>query len=254
MQNSTEEPLWRKFLEIDDASFRKHIAQYMHEVSNVKVPTKKIAPPQKNLAIVCLNSAFRTAAHLANPRIERNNLAHSYPSFNNQAIHTVVDRALRQLSDAGWAIIGICNQGGVERGYKSMEETIAEFMEILVMAPYFSHVMFCPSMDHDRLVVLSPQSDSIPKVKQYEEAQIRRMGFDGLRKPGTGMIRAAACMVAYGDRWGTTPLCTNQPYYYLDQKLGLCDRSEDYIAMETAGIDGLSRMEFVARVATLLKV
>ncbi|QFS49614.1 hypothetical protein [Nostoc sphaeroides] len=45
-----------------------------------------------------------------------------------------------------WILVGVSNQGGIDKGYKSIEDTVAEMKYTLELLPKLSAIYFCPDL------------------------------------------------------------------------------------------------------------
>lgn len=55
-----------------------------------------------------------------------------------------VNHALNHFLARDFRIIGISNQAGVEKGYKTLDATIQEMKNTIVLLPQISEIYFCP--------------------------------------------------------------------------------------------------------------
>lgn len=218
----------------------------------------------KGLVIVCTNGALRSCQRGL------------YPAIDNQVIHEDMSDVLAGLKSEGWGVIGVCNQGGISIGKKSLEDTIAEFMQMLLMCPFMDAAMFCPSMPspnphHESLLelVLLEQGDILPTVTQFgcngyddeffEDGiprgsdKILLKGYDEFCKPGIGMVQFALNYFQYGAE-ATKKGLYNSSYTSGNQSrivslvrevVGVGERAEDFQAFKTAGVNVISRDTFV---------
>jgi hypothetical protein len=194
--------------------------------------------PRKNLAIVCLNSAFR------------HSVSGIFPAFGNQKVFPEVDSLLREMHQSGWQIIGVCNQGEIEAGKKEMADTVGEFMELMHIAPYLSHTMFCPNLYEEGtdLVILKKGEGLLPAVDYLTKFEGSRhmktlTGYDGFRKPFFGMVQLAIDIAGFENSWtyekgATRPGVTS--IVPLNKIVGICSRNEDFGCMKAEEIYDLT--------------
>ena len=100
--------------------------------------------------------------------------------------------AARHFYEQKYLIIGVTNQGGVEAGYKSLEDCIQEQAFTLELCPFIHKIYFCPDFEgkqlglvqgrSGRILDLSRQSDS-PDIPSFPDSKL-----SSFRKPGSGII------------------------------------------------------------------
>lgn len=128
----------------------------------------------------------------------------------DQCIIKGADIALRAYKD-GWLIVGITNQGGVEAGYKSLQECIKEQQYTLQLFPELKEIYFCPDFAGKKCF-------RVTRHNVHNHSETKWSGQ--YRKPGPGMLKLA--MV----RHNHTP----------EASLYVGDRPEDETAARRAGI------------------
>jgi D-glycero-D-manno-heptose 1,7-bisphosphate phosphatase len=62
-----------------------------------------------------------------------------------QAIFPDAAKQLQSYYDRGWQIIGISNQGGIEKGYVSLDAVLQGMRQTINLAPQIYDIYFCPS-------------------------------------------------------------------------------------------------------------
>ena len=211
----------------------------------------------KGLVIVCTNGALR---------FPRRGL---YPSVDNQVIHEDIFGVLSGLKADGWGVFGICNQGGIALGKKSLEDTIGEFMQLLHICPFMDAALFCPSFDSRPTssgldLVLLERGDVIPAVTEFgfsnefsEDGhpigsdRILLKGYDSFRKPGSGMIQFALNYAGYGAQAAKkglyNPSTQSHIVNLIKETIGVGDREEDFQAFREATVTALRRNSFVEK-------
>ncbi len=83
-----------------------------------------------------------------------------------------------------WIIIGVTNQGGVERGYKTIESCIAEQRQTLKLFPEMKEILFCP----DRAGRECFQVRLNYPLATFPIEYVYACNATNFRKPGWGMI------------------------------------------------------------------
>lgn len=125
--------------------------------------------------------------------------------------------AVKSHHSNDWEIVIISNQGGVEKGYKSIESCLLEMEYCLELFPEIKECFFCPDFDGDHCRQVW-RGDSIlhtPRVFPTME-----LGLQGLfRKPNPGML-----------------LLAHYLYGPVEDLLYVGDRAEDEAAAKAAGI------------------
>lgn len=92
------------------------------------------------------------------------------------------DKALAHFHNSGWTVIGISNQGGIAKGFKSRQATIQEMQFTMQLLPELIAVYFCPDFEGQecwRVLQLSASevgAERLELIGQY-------------RKPEAGMIK-----------------------------------------------------------------
>ncbi|MBU7583090.1 MAG: HAD hydrolase-like protein [Nostoc sp. TH1S01] len=90
----------------------------------------------------------------------------------------------------GWLMIGISNQGGIDKGHKSIEDTIVEMKNTLELLPWLSAIYFCP--DLQGLNCWKVTNDSVVKMTNQSVKGKNFSKKNKYRKPGAGMIFQAS--------------------------------------------------------------
>lgn len=105
-----------------------------------------------------------------------------YPDFHDQhLIPGVKERILRHAEAADILAIA-SNQGGISKGYKSLHEAIAEFMEVFGLLPQIEVACFCPDYEGQILHRISADS-TFDTLKLENFSNLRPF-----RKPEPGML------------------------------------------------------------------
>ncbi len=149
-------------------------------------------------------------------------------SPKDQQIIPGADKALSYYHNQGYIIIGITNQGGVEKGYKTLKNTIEEQVYTLRLFPEILYIYFCPDMRGNQLVKVGLRDDDF-YVEEYKRSDFLYLNMPGelkyksFRKPGNGMLMMAIDSL---DK-------------YPEQILYVGDRPEDKQAAMTAEINFL---------------
>jgi D-glycero-D-manno-heptose 1,7-bisphosphate phosphatase len=69
-----------------------------------------------------------------------------FPGLDNQVVYPEAEQLIKDARSHGIAIVGVSNQGGVEKGFKSLE-TCREEMEQLRATKLFDFFCFCPHFE-----------------------------------------------------------------------------------------------------------
>lgn len=93
------------------------------------------------------------------------------------------DKAIAHFARNRCRIIGISNQGGIAKGFKSLEETIEEMRYTLELLPQLIAIYFCPDFEGNECYKVSPGSYAL---------LFRSADKESFRKPGCGMLQLAA--------------------------------------------------------------
>lgn len=104
-------------------------------------------------------------------------------SLNNQRVIDGVFEAINRYKD--YKIIGITNQGGVEAGFKSLDDCIQEQLYTMHLIDRLSCVYFCPDSGNTCYLV------------ERTGLNIKYNDFTDFRKPGSGMIRLACSHISH---------------------------------------------------------
>ncbi|MBD2778637.1 HAD-IIIA family hydrolase [Iningainema tapete] len=136
--------------------------------------------------------------------------------YNNQKIIRGADKAIQHYHKEGWMIIGISNQGGVEKGHKSLQDAILEQRYTLELLPQINCIYICPDFQGNECY----QIDKIHQTPVHETEWGKEF-IGQFRKPDAGMILAAVKF--HGD------FNSINTYWYIG------DRQEDELASNAAG-------------------
>lgn len=91
--------------------------------------------------------------------------------------------AIACFAERGYHIVGISNQGGIEKGFKTLAATIEEFEYTMELFPQLHHIYFCPDMAGGNDCTLVSRGELPLEVGFLEEQLVGRY-----RKPNPGMI------------------------------------------------------------------
>lgn len=90
------------------------------------------------------------------------------------------DRAIAHFHGQGWLIIGISNQGGIEKGFKSIVTAIEEMAYTLSLFPQLAKIYFCADF----------KGKEVYFVDRLEcDRILLPENFISCRKPSPGMIK-----------------------------------------------------------------
>ncbi|NER40055.1 MAG: HAD hydrolase-like protein [Oscillatoria sp. SIO1A7] len=138
-------------------------------------------------------------------------------------------------------IVGITNQGGVEAGYKSLEDCIKEQRRTLEIIPEMESIYFCPDFEGRFCWEINGYYHREKQVRSFAREE-STAGFDcaaifanpgeerlNFRKPSPGMIEYAYSSLATerGGRYNLAPL---------ENCLMVGDRLEDKQAAQSLGM------------------
>jgi D-glycero-D-manno-heptose 1,7-bisphosphate phosphatase len=106
------------------------------------------------------------------------------------------DKAIHYYYEQGFTIVGVSNQGGVEKGYKTLKNAINEQLYSLGLFPQISHIFFCPDFRGMKLYKVSLKSDNctyeVFNRKDFTcPDKCDKLLYDSFRKPGAGMLKIA---------------------------------------------------------------
>jgi D-glycero-D-manno-heptose 1,7-bisphosphate phosphatase len=93
--------------------------------------------------------------------------------------------AIANLSSRGFICVGASNQGGIEAGHKSLEDTIAEMRHTLELLPQLTAIYFCPDFKGQHCWLVAREGES-PIHTAWASPFVGTF-----RKPNAGMLRAA---------------------------------------------------------------
>ncbi|MBW4607346.1 MAG: polynucleotide kinase [Hassallia sp. WJT32-NPBG1] len=92
--------------------------------------------------------------------------------------------AIAKFRADGWIIVGVSNQGGIAKGHKTLNDTVAEMRHTLVLFPEIASICFCPDFEGKECYAVNRRG--------YEELGQDFPGLIGTyRKPGSGMLHLA---------------------------------------------------------------
>jgi len=140
----------------------------------------------------------------------------NYP--DDQQIMAGVRTAIAPYIEDGWHIVGITNQMGVSKGYKSFQFCVFEQRKTLELLPALRAIYFCPD-EGETCWRVSPEGHEKHKISEITTTYRLDKGF---RKPGTGMVELA---------WSESPIKPE-----LKDCLFVGDREEDSQCANAAGI------------------
>lgn len=145
---------------------------------------------------------------------------------------------LQRYKDEGWAIAMVTNQGGIEAGFKTIEDTVKELRYVMNLYPMIDLAYFSPE-DSDRTwwrklqTFLGIRADTCYLVSKCNFQKIDKKYFTDdwimynggrdrfrFRKPGAGKLFVAASVLC-NEGWS--------------QALMVGDREDDKGAAETFG-------------------
>lgn len=120
----------------------------------------------------------------------------------------------------GWAMAIVSNQGGVEAGYKTLDDAIAEMRYCLGLLPQIPFALFCPDFEGK---VCWFVTDFVSREEQdcVRFLHDKEIPLGSYRKPGPGMLIAAS----------------NYTRIRLQDCLMVGDRDEDQGAAKSAGVE-----------------
>lgn len=126
---------------------------------------------------------------------------------------------INQYFADGWRVVVASNQGGIEKGFISLEECIAGFDRTMLMFPEVEYCLFCPNAWPS----LGVRAYGVAKGGINANPEfISGVNWGGFRKPEPGML------IWLRDRFST------------DECLFVGDRPEDEQAAKNAGMSFLS--------------
>jgi D-glycero-D-manno-heptose 1,7-bisphosphate phosphatase len=102
-----------------------------------------------------------------------------------------VKKGLELYANKGWLIVGISNQGGIEKGYKSLGDTIIEMQNTIRALPQIQSIFFCPDFDGIHCYQVLPKS-----TQHFGIETIKLLGAAcDYRKPSQGMVVVATSLI-----------------------------------------------------------
>jgi D-glycero-D-manno-heptose 1,7-bisphosphate phosphatase len=131
---------------------------------------------------------------------------------NDVKVFESASKSLRYFAALDFTIVGISNQAGVSKGYKTLEEAVKEMTYTISLIPDLSLIKFCPDFEGEQCCT----------VWKDEYNFTINPKFKGLyRKPHNGMIESVLC--AFDDINRSECLMTG-------------DRAEDKMAADASRI------------------
>jgi D-glycero-D-manno-heptose 1,7-bisphosphate phosphatase len=106
---------------------------------------------------------------------------------HDQKIIKGASQAIAHYARMGYTIIGVSNQGGVAKGYKTLTECVEEQEYTLELLPQLDRILFCP--DYEGIIC----HEVSRKLVGFDLNTYNREGtdYDSFRKPGCGMLQLA---------------------------------------------------------------
>ena len=105
----------------------------------------------------------------------------------DQQLMEGVAAAIERYVEAGWALYGVTNQGGVIAGHKSLQSMLAEQLITMELCPALEAVFFCPDWGDSYYVVY--KNGEIVAFDGKKDPQVYCAGQ--FRKPQAGMLKLA---------------------------------------------------------------
>lgn len=112
---------------------------------------------------------------------------------NDQQPINGAKEAVHKAYSNGWTIIGASNQGGVAKGYKSLESAIEEQQITLSFFPELKFILICPD-NGETCYLVDRDRNTPPRKFRREEIMHPNMDlhlYQSFRKPGSGMLMLA---------------------------------------------------------------
>lgn len=105
-----------------------------------------------------------------------------YPGFQDQRLIFGVKERILHHVEAGDILAIASNQGGISKGHKSLDEAIAEFLEVFQLIPPIKVACFCPDYEGQILHQLWPDG-------RFDTLNLENFpNFRPFRKPEAGML------------------------------------------------------------------
>lgn len=146
-----------------------------------------------------------------------------YPGFQDQRLIFGVKERILHHVEAGDILAIASNQGGISKGHKSLDETIAEFLEVFALIPQIKVACFCP--DYEGQILHQLWSDS-----RFDTLNLENFpNFRPFRKPEPGMLEYL--MFLFQERYS--------------QVLFVGDMNSDEQAAVAAGVNYLNVKEWL---------
>ena len=103
----------------------------------------------------------------------------------DQQVIEGVREAIAYYHSQKWLIIGVTNQAGVAKGYKSLESALEEQQITLDLISQLQGIYLCPDFEGNSCWLVDRAFQELDISNQYPELK------GTYRKPGSGMVRAA---------------------------------------------------------------
>lgn len=111
-------------------------------------------------------------------------------SPQDQIVLPGVTEAIKKYVEQEYVPIIVSNQGGVEAGYKTIEDTITEMQYCLKLLPYIKAAYFCPDFAGTQIFFVLHTIAFKINIERFLVNKSRDK-YDSFRKPGAGMIQHA---------------------------------------------------------------
>jgi D-glycero-D-manno-heptose 1,7-bisphosphate phosphatase len=149
-----------------------------------------------------------------------------FPKLGDQRLISGVKERIADSAAAGNIIVVASNQGGIEKGYKRLEDAIAEFQEVMELLPEISACYFCPNFDGTQCVYVSKEGRVVAVHDHWKKYDYL---IGSYRKPKPGMLLLAIAR----ELWVPVP-GDKKPNKEVAHYTG--DRPEDEGAAMNAGV------------------
>lgn len=145
----------------------------------------------------------------------------------DQVLLPGVKERIEEMAADGWTFVICSNQGGVEKGYKTIENAIAEMQYCLELLPFVQMAWICSDFEGKELYRVDRS------CFVYEEATggfllVKYSRWINYRKPNPGMLQRAR-------HWFTEEVSMKPECEWIEA-IYVGDRPEDSQAAEAAGI------------------
>jgi len=111
-----------------------------------------------------------------------------FPKLGDQRLIPGVKERISALALTGSIIAVTSNQAGIEKGYKSLEDAIAEFQELMQLLPEVSACYFCPNFSGSKCFYVNKEGRVVAVHEQWKKYSDLIGRF---RKPNPGMLLLA---------------------------------------------------------------